>query len=84
VTPLAACKLRTTRGAVDRWRGEAKGEALAYRYWSAELCDPKTEPLVRSVVFERMNAAQCRAACAWSYIAELLGMVGELETGAGA
>lgn len=79
MTPLAACKLRTARGAIDRFRDEAKQESLAYRYWSAELCDPGISSDVWSIAFERMNRAQCRAGVYWSWIAELLGMVGELE-----
>jgi len=79
VTPLEACKLRTARGAIDRFRDEARDEALAYRYWSAELCDPDASPEVRDIAFSRMNRAQCAAACAWSYLAELLEMVGERE-----
>lgn len=81
MTPLSACKLRTARSAIDRWRDLGREEAQRYRRWAAELCTPGLEPEARQEAFDAMNEAQCWAAMVWDYLAELLGMVGELEKG---
>lgn len=69
MSDLAACKLRTARGAVDRWERE-----------SAELLRKAAGYRARQMCWYYMLTREAEDE-ARLFIAELLGMVGELERG---